>query len=88
MAASLDLVNQVDLDLEVGIERMRVGDLLQTRAFEEITLYTPSTPEVFAGVIQPEGIIVLVDGVQVQSLDEIVGVRENPYVEVVRVVQL
>ena len=88
VAVSFDLINKRDLDNDIGIERVRVSDLLQTHSFEEITLYTPSDPCMFKGIIQPDEIIVLVDGVQVQSLDEFVGIREAPCVEVVRVVQL
>ena len=88
MAAASNLVGQDKLDFEVGIERVRVRDLLQKQTFEEITLYTPSNPNAFRGLLQPDGVIVLVDGYQVQSLDEIVGIREYSSIEVVRVVQL
>ena len=88
MAVSFNLVDQNELDVEVGIERVSVRELIQKHAFKEITLYTPSKPDAFKGVLQPDGIIILVDGYQVQSLDEMVGIREYPCVEVVRVVQL
>ena len=88
MAALINLVNQTPLDLEVGIKRVSVRELLRQHAFDAVTLYTSSKPDSFRGLIQPDGIIILVDGCQVQSLDETLGLRGDPCIEVIKVVHL
>lgn len=88
MAAIFDLVNQDIFDAKGGVKQFSVHELLQERCFEEITMYTFSAPETLNGFLQPEGFFVLIDGCQVEDLNEIVGVTQDTHIEVIRVVQL
>lgn len=88
MAAKFDLVNQDIFDAKVEIKQIRVHELLKGKCFEETTLYTFSALETFKGLLQPDDVFVLIDGYQVEDLNEIVSVTQDTHIEVVRVVQL
>ena len=88
MAAVFNLIDQDLSDAGVGMKQVSVRELLQERDFEEITMYTFSAPETLGGLLQPDGIYILVDGCQVGDLNEIVEVTNDTHIEVVKVVRL
>ena len=89
--------NTIEYDFKIGTEQVSVRDVIHKRTSEEVTMYTQSRPQEFRGLINIRGAVdpsqhigyfILVDDLQVESLDEIVQVNEDTQVEVVRVVQL